>query len=63
MILTQEKFKKGGCWHGFGVLYFYGQNGPNFANFFPSTTLQVPNFTNSKKRYLKGVPLDFTQKG
>jgi hypothetical protein len=61
-ILTPKKFKKSLGWHGFIGLEVLWQNGQKLAT---SSFLQLcksRNFTNSKTRYSKGDPLDFTQK-
>jgi hypothetical protein len=41
-ILTPKKFKKSLGWLGFIGFEVLWQNGQNLANFFLSTTLQVP---------------------
>jgi hypothetical protein len=41
-ILTPKKFKKSLGWYSFIGLEVLWQNGQNLANFFLSTTLQVP---------------------
>ena len=64
MILNQEKLKKkwelAWFWRFVRVMAKMGQSLP--TSFFLEVC-KFQNFTNSKKWYLKGVLLDFTQKG
>ena len=57
---VQEKWKLAWFWRFVRAVAKTGQTMPT------SLLLQLcqfQNFTNSKKRYLKGIPIDFTQKG
>jgi hypothetical protein len=59
VILSLEKLKKSWDWHGFGGLEVLW---PKRAASLSLQLCKFPNFTNGKNRYLKGDPLDLTQK-